>query len=322
MKKKLALVMAFLTLLPVISGCSKINVDISKLNPFAPKKETVVQKTYKDTKTETEKTRREYAKEIDSMVNQMVEKINAGDWNSAITIGEDAYAIAEEQAAKAKTVKGAVYDEFGLDSAKEKLYEVLSDAYDYKNHLGSGLTDKEKERFVRTERAHFSINPAEPFKKLALAKVMIDTGNLTEGLKLTTELYNSPAKNKDITESYAWALYLSGKKREAYDIYKTFYIQSETLVQLYHSALVIEEFDKLLGLILYMGCEGAGNNLMVIEPNVKNLSAQTYISKVITDSQKAKDRLLAGGFRIDSQYNLEKVEQIIKSIVTLSEEQK
>ncbi len=320
MKKRLVWAVAVFTGLTMMSGCS---FNVSKYIPaklFTNKKENVVDKTYRETKAEN-KTREEVAKEINDMVDKMVEKIKAGNWNNAISVGESAYSLAVDYTVDSKkapaTVNDAAYDVYGLESTKEKLYEVLTEAYDYKNHL-EGLAKEEKDKYVRTARAHFNINPSEPGKKLQLAQVLIETGSFSEGLKLAAELYNSNARNKDVTDVYAWGLYLSGRKKEAYDIYKTFYPQSESLVQLYHSAVVIEEMDKLLGLILYKGCEMAGNNLMVLEPNANNLSAQSFINRIITDSNKARDRLLAGGYRIDSQYNIVSVDNIVKSIVELS----
>lgn len=308
MKKKLIYGVIVLIGIVFVSGCS---FNVAKWNPFK-KTATVAQKTIVEEKNVV-KSREQLTKEIDAMTNQMVEKINAGNWQDAITVGEAAYSMITGPSAAA-AVKGSVY---GLDAEKEKLVETLAEAYDFKSHL-EGLNNEEKQRYVRTARVHFNINPSEPFKKLALAKVLVDTGDYKEGLRLATELYNSKERNKDVTENYAWVLYLAGRKAEAYNIYKSFYAQSETLVQLYHSAIVIEEQDKLLGLVLYKGCEKAGNNLMVIEPNVKNLSAQTYINNVITGSQKAYNRLLAGGMRIDSQYNLGAIDAIIKSIVQLA----
>jgi len=318
MKRRLVWTVAVLTGLAMISGCS---FKANPLNLFKKNSETVSEKTYRETKTEN-KSREEIAREINNMIDRMVEKIKAGNWNEAVTVGEAAYSITVDYFSggpqkAAAPVKDAVYDTYGLESTKEKLYEVLTEAYDYKNHL-EALNKEEKAKYVRTARLHYNINPAEPGKKLALAKVLLETGSLSEGLKLAAELYNSPARDKDITETYAWGLYLSGKKTEAYNIYKTFYPQSESLVQLYHSAVVIEEMDKLLGLILYKACELAGNNLMVLEPNVNNLSAQSYLNRIISDANKARDRLLAGGYRIDSQYNMVRVDSLVKSIVELA----
>lgn len=292
----------------LVSGCA---IDVAKWNPLA-KTEKVADTTYVK-EVEAPKSKEEITKQTEDNVTNMVESINRGNWNDAIRIGEEAYSVIAGSDAQA-IVKNSAYT---LDSTKEKIFETLVEAYDYKNHL-EGLSNSEKEKYVRTAKAHMNINPSEPFKKLSLAKVLIDTGKYPDGLKLTTEIYNSAVRNKDVTEQYAWALYLSGRKPEAYEIYKTFYLQAETLTQLYHSAIVMEEQNKLLGLILYKGCIGAGNNLMVLEPNVKNLSAQSYINSVNTGSQKAFDRLMAGGLRIDSAYNLAEVEGLIKSIVKLS----
>lgn len=309
MKGKMILATIALLSIIFVSGCA---VDVAKWNPFA-RTEKVADTIYVK-KDKLIKSGEEIAKETDDKINKMVENINAGDWNDAIRIGESAYEATTGSEA-AEVVKDSAY---GLDSTKEKLLETLVEAYDYKTNL-EGLSNAEKEKYVRVARAHLNINPTEPFKKLSLAKVLVDTGKYSEGLKLTTEIYNSKDRTKDVIEQYAWALYLSGKKPEAFNIYKTFYPQAETLNQLYHSAIVMEEQNKLLGLILYKGCIGAGNNLMVLEPNVKNLSAQSYINNVTTSSQKAFDRLMAGGLRIDSPYNLATVENLIKSIVRLSQ---
>lgn len=309
MKGKMFLATITLLSMLLVSGCA---VDIAKWNPFA-RTEKVADTIYVK-KTEPTKSREEIAKQIDDSISNMVESINGGNWNDAIRVGEKAFEIITGPETSA-VVKDSAY---GMDSTKEKLFETLVEAYDYKTHL-EGLSNAEKEKYVRVARAHFNINPTEPFKKLSLAKVLVDTGNYSEGLKLTTEIYNSKDRTKDVIEQYAWALYLAGKKPEAFNIYKTFYPQAETLTQLYHSAIVMEEQNKLLGLILYKGCIGAGNNLMVLEPNVKNLSAQSYINNIITGSQKAFDRLMAGGLRIDSPYNLATVENLIKSIVRLSQ---
>lgn len=292
----------------LISGCTG---NLTKWIPFAKPK--TVSETSTVQKVEAPKSREELAKEVDAMTDDMVKSINNGNWNQAITVGEQAYSTITGSAAQA-IVKNSVY---ALDSTKEKLFETLVEAYDYKTHL-EGLSTEEKQKYIRAARAHYNINPTEPFKKLSLAKVLVDNGDYPQGLRLTTEIYNSPQRNKDVTEQYAWVLYLSGRKAEAYNIYKTFYPQAETLAQLYHSAIVIEEQNKLLGLILYKACIMAGNNLMVLEPNVNNLSAESYINSIISDSQRAFDRLMAGGMRIDSQYNLETVESLVKSIVKLS----
>lgn len=309
MKVKMFLATIAVLSMFLVSGCA---INVEKWNPFA-KTEKVSDTTYVK-KAETPKSREEIVKQIEDKISNTVDRINEGNWNDAIIIGEEAFGIITGPDARA-VVKNSVYT---MDSTGEKLFETLVEAYDYKTHL-EGLSDEEKEKYVRTARAHLNLNPVDPFKKLSLAKVLIDTGKYQEGLSLTTGIYNSSVRNKDIIEQYAWALYLSGRKPEAYNIYKTFYTQAETLTQLYHSAIVMEEQDKLIGLILYKGCIGAGNNLMVLEPNVKNLSAQSYINSVITGSQKAFDRLMAGGLRIDSAYNLSAVDNLIKSVVRLQQ---
>jgi tetratricopeptide (TPR) repeat protein len=308
MKVKMFLATIALLSMFLVSGCI---INVEKWNPFA-KTEKVADTTYVE-KAETPKSKEEIVKQSEKKLADTVDSINKGNWNDAIRIGEEAFGVITGSDAQA-VVKNSAY---ALDSTKEKVVETLVEAYDYKTHL-EGLSNEEKEKFVRTARAHLNLNPADSFKKLSLAKVLIDTGKYQEGLSLLTEIFNSSVRNKDVTEQYGWALYMSGRKSEAYNIYKTFYPQAETLTQLYHSAIVMEEQNKLIGLILYKGCIGAGNNLMVLEPNVKNLSAQSYINSVITGSQKAFDRLMAGGLRIDSPYNLSAVDNLIKSIVRLS----
>jgi hypothetical protein len=231
----------------------------------------------------------------------MVAAINGGKWGDAISLGEKAKAVISENRPSGKTnAKESVY---ALDSIKEKLFETLVEAYDFKYHL-EGLNKDEKAKYILAAREHFRINPAEPMKKHALAVVLIDAGNLTEGLNNAAEVYNSQDKNNDVTDTYAWGLYQAGKKKEAYDIYKNFYAQADTLTQLYHSAVVMEEQDKLRGLNTYKNCVTLGENLRVKEPNIKNLSAQSYISRIISDSKKAIDRLLTGGSGIDSQFRM------------------
>ena len=311
MKVKMFLVTIVLLGLFLVSGCAAIN-DVVKFNPFATT-EKVAETTYDVKDVEPLKSREEIIKLVEDNINNMVKSINRGNWDDAIRDGEEGYEVITGSDAQA-VVKDSAYV---LISTEEKLFETLVEAYDYKTHL-EGLSSEEKEKYVRAAKAHLNIDPAEPFKKLALAKVLIDTGDYEEGLRLTAEIYNSDVRNNFIVEQYAWALYRSGRKPEAYDIYKKIYPQPETLTQLYHSAIVMEEIDKRLGLILYKGCIGAGNNLMVLEPNVKNFSAQSYINSVITGSQKAFDRLMAGGLRIDSPYNPAAVDSLIRSVVTLS----
>lgn len=308
MKRKLFLGLVSVIALSFVAGCS---FGSFKLFEKSGSQQKV-------TETQVQKKPVESAGVIDAkvneLVNQVVEELNAGKWDKAITVGESAYAAAEKFPALAKNDL-ALNSTF--NSTKEKLYETVVEAYDYKNHI-KGLNPDEKKRYIQFARLHLKIDPADPFKKLALSKVLLDCGEIKEGLKLATEVYNSPVKNKEITENYAWALYLSGKKAEAYNIYKNFYIQADSLVQLFHSAVVIEEKDKLLGLILYKGCERAGNNLMVLEPNLKNQSSQSYINSIIVKAKKEQDRLLVGGYRVDSQYNIASIDNIIKSIVNLN----
>lgn len=309
MKRKMVLGLMLLAGLLLICGCSLKSLKVGFMN----KKNEPVKTVEDQQPVVAGKTTGQVAHEVNNMIDEMVEKINAGDWGQAITIGEAAYTITEN--VKLANTKNS--PDANLDSLNEKLFETLVEAYDYKNFI-SGLNPAEIIRYVTVAQAHYRLNPSEPFKKLALAKVLIDTNNITEGLKLATEIYNSKERNKDVTDNYAWALYKSGKKVEAYNIYKIFFLQSETLIQLYHSAVVIEEYDKTLGLVLYKGCEKAGNNLLVLEPNVHNLSAESYINFIKSSSRKSVNRLLVGGFRIDSQYNVNTVQSVVNSISNLA----
>ncbi|WP_418791732.1 hypothetical protein [Phosphitispora sp. TUW77] len=324
-RKPFVLALILMTSLVVVSGCSFNLSKLSSKIPSRERSEAVSETAYNDNSEAQSVATKSYEvlqKNLNNEINQVVDEIMAGRWNEAIVIGEAAYKMIQDE--QSALVNSTVYDPYGqnaygYNATKEKLYEVLSAAYDFKYHL-EGLNNDEKEKYVRTAKSHFDINPADPFKKLALAKALTDSGDLNQGVRLLGELYNSPYREKDITETYAWALYLSGKKDEAYNIYKAFYPQAETLVQLFHSAEVIEEVDKALGLNLYNGVVGAANNLMVKGPNVSNMSAQTYIDLVRTESQNAMQRLLAGGFKLNSQYNIRKVDPIVKSIVKLSSE--
>lgn len=307
MKRKLVVGVIVLTVTIIISGCA----TVSDLNPFK-KTEQVSEQVYRHSAAPEKKSEEEIITEINSLINQAVENINAGKWDNAITAGEDANKLLPVLV-KALPVGESVYS---INSNKEKLYETLVEAYDFKNHL-QGLSQTEKEKYVRTARDHYAINTADPFKKLALAKVLIETGGYAEGLKLAGEVNNSVQGNKDVTDTYAWGLYMNNRKPEAYEIYKNFYPQSETLIQVYHAAAVIEEKDKSLGLKLYKACQKAGNNLMVKEENQNNQSAESFINRIITDSQKAIDRLLVGGWGVDSQYRTDQPDNIVNSIVSL-----
>ncbi len=315
MKRKLVSGIVVLTGFVLISGCSfnfKIPDNISKLNPFKKKVETAV-KTGQEDKEVPVKSKEETIKEVDGMVDRMVEKLKAGEWGTAINIGEQAYMITVKEPVFKSDVREEVYI---TASIKEKLFETLVEAYDYKNHV-EGLSKEEKNSYIRAAREHFNINPSNIFKKHALAKVLIETGNYSEGLPMAAEVYNAPEKNNDITDTFAWGHYLAGNRTEAYNIYNTFYAQAETLIQLYHSAVAVEEQNKALGLNLYRVCEKAGNNLMVREENLNNLSAQSYINRIIGDSQKAINRLLAGGSGVDSQYKMDTIQSLVHSVVKL-----
>jgi len=352
MKRKMVFGIMLLISLTLVTGCSFNVKQIAKYNPFKGKSQTEVnQVSENETKSAPVKSREEVAMDINVIVNQMVRDINDGFLDKAIIAGEEGYVIASKpeysvkpaavkpvasQIAPAAAVKpknsnpvviaaanqtpvaGAVYDPYGLEATKEKLYEVLVDAYDYKNHH-TGLSLEEKEKYVRTARAHYDINPNDVYKKHALAKVLIETGYLDEGIKMATEAYDSNRASTDFLETYAWGLYQSGKKSEAFNLYKTYWttVQVGTLTQLYHSGVVIEEQDKLSGLSIYKACEQGGYNLMVLEPNVNNLSTQSYINKIVSESKKAVDRLLAGGLGVDSQFNYAASERLIHSIVRL-----
>ncbi len=309
MKKKLFLIFIMILGIMIISGCSPID----SIKWFQKDKDTSLNAV--NNQEQVGDPPEKIIANTDVLVDQMVEKVNLGEWDKAISVGESAYAAFTEAELTIQKNKSSVPS---LITVKEKLLETLVEAYDYKNTI-NGLNEKEKELYIRTAREHWRINTSDPFKKLALSQVLLAVGETGEGFKLASELYSFPTKTKDMIENYAWGLYLTGKKVEAYNIYRNLYLQSETLSQLYHSAVVIEEYDKLLGLILYKGCEKAGNNLMVIEANAKNLSAQSSINATITRAQKAIDRLLVGGFRIDSKFNMNSIDAIVRSIVKLSQ---
>ena len=317
MKRKIFLGVLILTGLVLVTGCSfKVSKYIPSKNQiqnlFKTKAKTVVEKTYNKQEKQPDKSIEEVSLIVNRLIEQTVDQINKGDIASAIKTGEQAYTITTDEPAF-KKVSASVYT---VSSVKEKLYETLGEAYDYKNHI-DGLSKDEKVKYMRAARAHFNINPADPFKKHALARVLIETGNLTEGVKLATEVYNSQDKNKDAIDTYGWGLYLNGERKEAYDVYKTFWNQSETLIQMYHSAVVLEEYDKALGLIIYKGCESVANNLMVNKGNINNLSAQSYINKISSDSKKAADRLLIGGTGVDAQFKSDALAGLIQAIAKL-----
>jgi len=334
MKAKVVSGLIILFSLMMVTGCSFNVSKLKSFNPLAKKADTVKTEVYEN-KTTPVKSQQQLAQEIVVKVDQMVEKVNSGKWGEAIIVGEAAHETLNQwEEGKKKTASNdknnktvplpqasSVEDEvygISMETVKERLYDTLIDAYDFKNHL-EGLNKDEKEKYIKVARNHLAIKPDDPLKKHALAKVLLDTGNYTEGFKIASELYNSPAKNWDMTETYAWGLYLTGKKNDSYEIYKTFLAQATVwnLVQGYHSAVILEEFDKLFGLSLYKGCEEAANNLLVLEQNVNNYSAQSYINKIKSDSKKAVDRLLIGGLGVDSQYNYQVTEKLIHSIVDL-----
>lgn len=308
MNRKLFLVIVVLLGIAVFTGCA----SVTQIKWF-PRDQGTSQNTVSQQKPKGDRPEKIIAN-TNEKADQIVDKLKSGDWDQAITIGEAAYKAFSGAELVIQNEKISVP---GRIATKEKLLETLVEAYEYKNII-NGLNEKEKELYIRTAREHLKINPSDIYKKLELSKVLLDAGETGEGFKLASELNVLPAKTKDMVENYAWGLYLSGKEAEAYQIYKTLYLQSETLNQLYHSAVVIEEFDKLLGLILYKGCEKTGNNLMVLEANINNLSAQSSINTTITRAQKAIDRLLVGGFSIDSKFKMGSLDSIVKSIVKLS----
>lgn len=294
----------------VLAGCSTLNFGLLDRLGRKADKEVVVQNEAKP----VTKTLEEVAAEITELTDQSVAKVHTGNWKEAITVMESAYSIYKENESAIR--KDPVASQ-NFISIREKLCETIVEAYDYKHKIDS-LSDQEKERYIRTAKEHLLINPADPYKKLEYSRVLLEMGKVQQGYQLAAEVYNSPVKSREITENYAWALYLIGKKTDAYKIYRTTYSQSETLNQLYHSAVVIEDYDKLLGLTLYKACIKAGNNLMVTEVNVKNIAAQGAINSISTKAQKAIDRLLVGGFRVDSKFDMTSVDSIVKSIVRLT----
>lgn len=307
MKRRLVMGFMLLVGMFVFAGCSSLNFGFLDRNV---EKEVVVEKEKKP----VAKTLEQVADEITELTDQSVAKVHSGRWTEAVTVMESAYSIYKEYEPAIKKDPVASQNFIAI---REKLCETMVEAYDYKNKI-EGLNSEEKERYIRTAREHLLINPVDPYKKLEYSRVLLEMGKVQQGFKLAAEVYNSPVKSREITENYAWALYLTGKKLDAYKIYRNSYSQSETLTQLYHSAVVIEDYDKLLGLTIYKACIRAGNNLMVTEANVKNIAAQGAINSVCSKAQKAIDRLLVGGFRVDSKFDMTSVDSIVKSIVRLT----
>lgn len=307
MKRRLVMGFMLLVGIFVFAGCSTLNFGFLDRDA---EKEVAVKKEEKP----VAKTLDQVESEITKLTDQSVAKVHSGRWTEAITVMEAAYSIYKENESAVKKDYVASQNFIAI---REKLCETMVEAYSYKNKI-EGLSSEEKERYIRAAREHLLIKPIDPYKKLEYSRVLLEMGKVQQGFKLAAEVYNSPVKSREITENYAWALYLSGKKIEAYNIYKTSYSQSETLTQLYHSAVVIEDYDKLLGLTLYKACIKAGNNLMVTEANVKNTAAQGAINSISSNAQKAIDRLLVGGFRVDSKFDMTSVDSIVKSVVRLT----
>lgn len=281
MKKVSLLVALGLISALVASGCAGVKSRLPFLNK-GQEKTAVQEKTYAPEKKKPQKTKAEVDKEVNAKIHEMVDKIRKGDWNAAITVGESAYE---------------------LDAKNEPMLEVLTEAYDFKNHL-EGLSAEEKKRYIRTARAHMNLDPGNRFKKHALARVLIETGELAEGNKLALEAYNLSAdKPMEIVDTYGWGLWLANNKAEALKVYTGLYSRKPTtLFQLYRTGVVMEMVDKKKSLEMFHTTVMAGDLALTWDENKDNLSAVSLITKLKNDAEKEKKRLLAGGNAIDSNF--------------------
>ena len=274
----------------LMSGCaSGLKDKIPFLNKTVSKP-TVEEKAYESDEKQPVKSQAEIDKEVTAKTNDMVEKIRQGDWGGAITVGESAYA---------------------LDAKNEPMLETLSEAYDFKNHL-EGLSAQEKRNYIKVVRNHMSLDPANRFKKHAMARALIEVGELTEGNRLALEAYNmGPDKPRDITDTYGWGLWLAKNKPEALKIYTTLYnLKPSTIFQLYRAGVVFEPFDRTKAINMYHTTVVVADNAMTWDENKNNLSAVSLITKIRSDAEKAEKRLLAGGNAIDSNFSLAVLESI------------
>lgn len=281
MKKIRLLVAVGVVSVLLVSGCAAVKERI----PFLKKeqeKSTVQEKTYVTKQDKPKKTQAEIDKEVAAKTDDMVEKVRKGDWDGAITVGESAYE---------------------LDPRNEQMLEVLTEAYDFKNHL-DGLNAEEKKKYIRVARNHMSLDPVNRFKKHALARTLIETGELTEGNKLALEAYNqAPDKPTEIIETYGWGLWLNKNTTEAVKVYTTLYnMKPTTLFQLYRTGVVMETVDKRKSLQMFHAAVMASDLAQTWEENKDNLSAVSLITKIRNDAEKQEKRLLAGGNAIDSNF--------------------
>lgn len=284
MKKIRMLVALGLVSALLASGCASVKSRLPFLNK-GQEKTAVQEKTYSKETVKPKKTKADIDKEIIAKTTEMVEDIRKGEWNAAITLGERA---------------------FELDSKNEPLLEVLTKAYDFKNHL-EGLSPEEKKKYVRVARAHMNIDPANRFKKHALARVLIETGELAEGNKLALEAYNiGPDKPTEIVDTYGWGLWLAGNKTEALKIYTDLYNRKPTtLFQLYRTGVVMQSVDNKKAIQMFHTTVMAADLALTWEENKDNLSAVSLITKVRSDGEREKKRLLVGGNAIDSNFSLQ-----------------
>ncbi|MFZ5639969.1 MAG: hypothetical protein ACOY4Q_04680 [Bacillota bacterium] len=283
MKKIRILVAVGMVSALLVSGCADaVKGRLPFLNKEKPKT-TVQEAAYKE-KDIPKKTKAETDKEVAGKIHEMVEKIRKGDWNGAITVGESAY---------------------GLDPQNEPMLEVLTEAYDFKNHL-EGLSAEEKKNYIKVARAHMNLDPVNRFKKHALARVLIEVGELTEGNKLALEAYNmGPDKPTEIMDTYGWGLWLANKKTEAAQVYTDLYNRKPTtLFQLYRAGVVMETVDRAKSIIMHHTAIMAADMALTWEENKDNLSAVSLITKIRNDAEKEEKRLMAGGNAIDSNFSL------------------
>jgi len=273
----------------LLSGCGAVKDRI----PFLNKEKTkpaVEEKAVESKKEQPKKTQAEIDREVAAKTNEMVEKIRQGDWNGAITVGESAY---------------------GLDPQNEAMLETLGEAYDFKNHL-DGLGTKEKQNYIKIARSHMSLDPANRFKKHALARALIEVGELTEGNRLALEAYNMGAdKPRELADTYGWGLWLAKNKTEALKIYTELYNRKpSTIFQLYRAGVVLEPVDRAKAINMYHATIIVADNALTWDENKNNLSAISLITKIRNDAEKAEKRLLAGGNAIDSNFSLAILESI------------
>ncbi len=274
----------------LLSGCAGAVKDrIPFLNKADPKP-AVQAKVYKENKSPPAKDQAMIDREVAAKTNDMVEKIRRGDWSGAITVGESAYE---------------------LDPKSEPMLETLTEAYDFKNHL-EGLNPQEKNNYIKIARSHQSLDPANRFKIHALARALIEVGELTEGNKLALQAYNmAPDKPREIEDTYGWGLWQAKNKTEALKVYNALYNRKpSTIFQLYRAGVVFEPLDRTRAINMYHATVLVADNALTWQENKDNLSAVSLITKIRNDAEKAEKRLLAGGNAIDSNFSLSILETI------------